>query len=54
MNNNNTKEDKMNKEYKYFIGVDVSKYKLDIYNSKDNSYTTIKDTEKDINKYIKH
>ena len=28
----------MNKEYKYFIGVNVSKCKLDIYNSKDSSY----------------
>ena len=30
----------MNKKYKYFIGVDASKYKLDIYNSKDSRVKT--------------
>lgn len=28
-------------EYKYFIGIDVAKYKFDIYNSIDNKYNTI-------------
>ena len=29
------------KEYKYFIGIDVAKYKFDIYNSINNKYDTI-------------
>ena len=41
------------KSYKHFIGIDVAKYKLDLYDTITNSHKTIKNTEEDLLNYIK-
>ena len=38
--------------YKYFIGIDVAKYKIDIFNTITGEYRTIKNNETEILKYI--
>ncbi len=38
--------------FKYFLGIDVSKHKLDIYNSQTETYTSIKNTKKDILEFV--
>lgn len=39
--------------FKHFLGIDVSKNKLDIYDTKTKSYTTVSNTLKDIKAFIK-
>ncbi len=39
-------------KYKHFLGIDVSKDKLDIYNSQTDTYHTIKNTKKDIEAFV--
>jgi transposase len=38
--------------FKYFIGIDVAKYKLDLYDTITDSYRTIKNNEEDLSNYI--
>ena len=40
--------------YKYFLGIDVAKYKMDIFNTISGEYTTVKNTEVEIKKFIKN
>ncbi|MDR0423226.1 MAG: transposase [Rickettsiales bacterium] len=40
------------RSYANYIGIDVGKYKLDLYNTKNNAYNLIKNKEEDINNYI--
>jgi transposase len=41
-----------NKNFKYFIGIDVAKYKLDLYDTVTDSHKTIKNTEEELLNYI--
>jgi hypothetical protein len=53
IDNNNNDNNNNNNNKKIYIGIDVLKYKLDIYNSKTGEYNTIKNNELNTIEFIK-
>jgi hypothetical protein len=52
MNGNVEDNNISSKNFKYFIGIDVAKYKLDLYDTMTDSHRTIKNNKEDLSNYI--